>query len=113
MKTGPSIGPVLVMWVRRSACDLLRQFAPGLADAFLRDTHVLADHVPVHHRTMLHDGGAGAGGGHRAGCPGVRDEGNADRQRHTENNSEKYAHDGLPKILTSTSHAENASDRNW
>src|ERR1041384_4951348 len=86
---------------------------PRLTVALLGVAHLLSDHVPVNHRTVLGDGGARAGGRGRTSRPGIRDKGNADSQRHAENNSEQHAHDGLPSVPTLSSRAENALDRDW
>src|SRR5207253_6245172 len=92
--------------------DFMSDLRPRLAHPFPRDTHVVANHVPVDHRAVLYDGGTRTCGRGRPSGPSIRDKSNADGQRHAENNSEQHAHGGLPGIPAS-SRAENALDRDW
>src|SRR3954469_19263180 len=97
--SGPAFGPVFDSRTKRrspSARDLMGKLCPPLPDSLLRDAHVAADHLPIDHRAVFCDGGARPGGRGRTCRPAVRDEGNADRQRHAENNAEQHAHDDLP-----------------
>src|SRR5690348_13318389 len=73
---------------------------PRRAYTLLRDTHVVADHVPVDHWAVRHGRGARAGRRGRIRCQRVRDKRNADGQNHAENNSKQHAHGGLPKAPT-------------
>src|SRR5258708_37404350 len=65
MRTGPQSGPFSIRRAERpspSARDLMRQPVPHIANALLRDAHVLVDHAPVDHLAVLHGGGTRARG---------------------------------------------------